>query len=316
MNKKFVKLFINIALCFYLILSFSACGKSSKKVTIVCTGFPQYDWTLQILGSKKDNFDVVYLLNGGVDLHNFQPTVTDISAIKKCDLFIYVGGESDEWAENALRDAANKDMLTLALLVAVEAVEEEAVVGMEEDDEDEVEYDEHVWLSLRNAQLLVNAITEAICELDPDNQIDYRTNAAAYNTALLNLDGEYERAVDDAPGNTVLFADRFPFRYLVDDYGLNYYAAFKGCSAETEASFETVQFLIGKVNILNLKVILVLETSDKALAQTVRSNSAAKNQTILVMHSCQSVTAGNIADGTTYLSVMTDNLDVLRQALS
>jgi zinc transport system substrate-binding protein len=199
--------------------------------------------------------------------------------------------------------------------------EEEVVEGMEageeeSEDEDEPEYDEHVWLSLKNAETLCNAITDALEEIDPANRDAYAANAASYLEKLAALDGKYQTVVDNAARKTVLFGDRFPFRYLVDDYGLSYYAAFVGCSAETEASFETISFLAGKVDELGLPCVLTIEGAQHKIAETIVQNSAAKNQSILTLNSMQSTTSADAVNGTTYLSVMESNLDVLKQALN
>ena len=180
----------------------------------------------------------------------------------------------------------------------------------------EKEYDEHVWLSLKNAETLCNAITDALEEIDPANKDAYATNAASYLEKLAALDGEYQTVVDNAARKTVLFGDRFPFRYLVDDYGLSYYAAFAGCSAETEASFETISFLAGKVDELRLPCVLTIEGAQHKIAETIVQNTAEKNQSILTLDSMQSTTSTDVANGTTYLSVMESNLDVLKQALN
>ena len=238
-------------------------------------------------------------------------------------MFIHVGGESDGWVEDALKEAANKDMQVINLLdvLGEQVKEEEVVEGMEaeeeeSEDEDEPEYDEHVWLSLKNAETICNAITDALEEIDPANKDAYAANAASYLEKLAALDGEYQTVVDNAARKTVLFGDRFPFRYLVDDYGLSYYAAFVGCSAETEASFETISFLAGKVDELGLPCVLTIEGAQHKIAETIVQNSAAKNQSILTLDSMQSTTSADAANGTTYLSVMESNLDVLKQALN
>ena len=184
-----------------------------------------------------------------------------------------------------------------------------------EEHEHEEEKDEHVWLSLKNAEVLVNAISKSLQELDPDNKDTYATNAAAYIEKLSALDGEYQAAVDAATYKTVLFGDRFPFRYLVDDYGLSYYAAFVGCSAETEASFETVSFLAKKVDELKLPCVLTIEGAQHKISETIVQNTAEKNQKVLTMDSMQSTTSKDVANGTTYLSVMEKNLSVLKEAL-
>ncbi len=187
--------------------------------------------------------------------------------------------------------------------------------GEEHEHEHEEEKDEHVWLSLKNAEVLVNAISNSLQELDPDNKDAYAANSEAYVKKLAALDADYQAAVDAAAYKTVLFGDRFPFRYLVDDYGLSYYAAFVGCSAETEASFETISFLAKKVDELKLPCVLTIEGAQHKIAETIVQNTAEKNQKILTMDSMQSTTSEDVANGTTYLSVMEKNLSVLKEAL-
>lgn len=473
---------------------------NDKKISIVATTFPQYDWVRQILGEEGKDVELTLLLDDGVDLHSYQPTMEDIAKISNCDMFLYVGGESDAWVDDALASATNKDMIVISLLEVLgdQAKEEEIVEGMEhthehgheeilpqdihdrtlsdwkgswttiektlesgelddyiadqalendvdfdaqksvyaqrwksdfaaltiadtsidfggasadykyigyklvesdqgdsvwygfeaenavgdapryvafsdhgtgethdhEDDHDELahyhmrygnegfealtaaedwsptffssdaegseiseamaghghddegELDEHVWLSLKNAQAICTYLSEKLGSLDSQNSAAYTANAKAYNAGLAGLDAAYQSAVDAAPCNVLLFGDRFPFRYLVDDYGLEYYAAFSGCSAETEASFETIVFLANKANELKLHDLMVIETSDQSIAKTIIENTQDKNQGILVMDSMQSVTAKDVSSGTTYLSVMENNLAVLKQALA
>ena len=320
----------------------SACSSGGKqpaaetgKLQIVTTIFPEYDWAMNILGDNPAKADVTMLLDTGVDLHSFQPTAADILKISTCDLFICVGGESDEWVDDALQEATNKDMIVINLLDALgDAVKEEEVIeGMQEEDHDhehedaedhdedhehvegEIEYDEHVWLSLKNAAVLVNSISDAIQRIDPDNVESYKMNTAAYVEKLNALDAEYRAAVSSASIRTLLFGDRFPFRYLVDDYGLSYYAAFVGCSAETEASFETITFLAQKVDELSLPAVMTIEGTDHRIAETIVQNTQTKDQQILTMDSMQSVTAKDAGNGTTYLSLMEKNLSVLKDAL-
>ena len=490
---------------FMLVGALAGCGKQNDtnqtdKLSIVTTIFPEYDWVREILGEKADNAEITMLLDNGVDLHSYQPTADDIVKISDCDLFVYVGGESDGWVKNALKSAANRNMKVINLLeVLGDSVKtEETVEGMQEDghdhghsheeqltendikdrtlsdfagawkslhpyllngdldkfcqhraeededssttkdtylekykaswqcdaekisisgntitftygdgktvsaeytyagyqpkrnDEGEIrsvryqfettsadapkyvqfndhghepgeaehfhiyfgndgfdalmsaktnpffvkdtlsvedildelmghdhgeEADEHVWLSLKNAKTLVGAISNALQEFDPDNKDTYATNAAAYIEKLSALDGAYQSAVDGAAHKTVLFGDRFPFRYLVDDYGLRYYAAFAGCSAETEASFETVSFLAKKVDELGLPCVLTIEGAQHRIAETIVQNTAGKKQKVLTMDSMQSTTSKDVANGATYLSVMEKNLSVLKEAL-
>ena len=299
-----------------------------QKLKIVTTIFPEYDWVREILGDKADNADLTMLLDNGVDLHSYQPTADDIIKISDCDLFIYVGGESDEWVNGALEEATNKDMKVINLLdVLGDSVKtEEVVEGMQETEHDhdhdegeehehEEEKDEHVWLSLKNAEVLVNAISNSLQELDPDNRDAYAANSEAYVKKLAALDADYQAAVDAATYKTVLFGDRFPFRYLVDDYGLSYYAAFAGCSAESEASFETISFLAKKVDELGLPCVLTIEGAQHRIAETIVENTANKDQKILTMDSMQSTTSNDVADGVIYLTVMENNLAVLKEAL-
>ena len=316
---------------FMLVAALAGCGKQNDtnqtdKLSIVTTIFPEYDWVREILGDKADNAEITMLLDNGVDLHSYQPTADDIVKISDCDLFIYVGGESDEWVEDALRNAANRNMKVINLLeVLGDSVKtEEIVEGMQEEEhehedaeehEHEEEADEHVWLSLKNAKMLVRVISKALQELDPDNKDIYAANADAYVKKLSALDAEYQAAVDAASNKTILFGDRFPFRYLVDDYGLRYYAAFVGCSAETEAGFETISFLAKRVDEWKLPCVLTIEGAQHKIAETVVRNTTAKNQRVLTMDSMQSTTSKDVKNGTTYLSVMEKNLSVLKEAL-
>ena len=295
-------------------------GEEDSKFKIVTTIFPIYDWVMNVLGDDPAGAEVTMLLNSGVDLHSFQPTAADIMKISTCDMFIYVGGESDEWVEDALKEATNKDMIVINLmdLMGDAAKEEEMVEGMQEeggDDEEGPEYDEHVWLSLRNASLLTNEISTAIQEMDPANADQYQANTAAFVEKLEALDEEYKAAVSGAQFNTLLFGDRFPFRYLADDYGLSYYAAFVGCSSETEASFATVTFLAQKMDELALPAVMTIEGTDQRIAETIIQSTETKDQEILTLDSMQAVTAKDVENGATYLSIMENNLSVLKDAL-
>lgn len=327
---------------------------NSNKISIVCTTFPQYDWVKNILGEEAEGFDVTLLLDNGVDMHSYQPTVKDIATAGSSDLFIYVGGESDTWVEDALKEAKNKDLKAINLMETLDnfVKEEEVVEGMQEERkslghsheksskekqeqtqkeshensqeingqkeaaDEEPEYDEHIWLSIRNAEIMVKNIEKAIEQLDSDNAKVYQTNAENYIKKLDTLDKQYANTIQNAKYKAILFGDRFPFRYMADDYDLKYYAAFAGCSAETMAGFETVTFLAKKADELRLPVILTIENSDGRIAEAVKSNTTKKNQKILAMNSLQSVTKEQLADGITYLQVMQENLSVLSEALN
>ena len=320
---------ISIILILLILIScLGACGngssKKNDKLKIVTTIFPEYDWTKTILGERGDDVELILLLGNGVDLHNYQPTAEDILNISTCDLLVYVGGESDKWIEYALKEVVNKDQVVINLLEVLgdKAKEEEVIEGMQEEEEDHEghaeegpEYDEHVWLSLRNAEIFIEAITNTLCDMDADNADTYKANAADYIGKLKSLDNDYTDAVQNARVKTLLFGDRFPFRYFVDDYGLSYYAAFAGCSAETEASFETVLFLASKLDELGLNAVLKIEGKDQRIAETIISNTRSKNQSVLTMDSMQGTTIEDVNNGVTYLSIMESNLEVLKEAL-
>ena len=296
-------------------------GTDTAKYSIVCTTFPQYDWLREIIGENADSFSLMLLLDKGGDLHSYQPTAESIARISSADMFVYVGGESDTWVEDALKGAVNKDMRVVNLMDLLGGMvkEEELVEGMqcyEEAEHEETEYDEHVWLSLKNAAYLTGALSETLQELDAEHAQEYAANAAAYIESLNALDREYADAVKQSEKKTILFGDRFPFRYLTEDYGINYYAAFAGCSTETDASFETVTFLSGKVDELGLHTILTIEGSDQKIAEIIRENTHGKNQQIQTVNSLQSVTAKEIQDGFTYLKTMRENYEVLKNALN
>ena len=302
--------------------------KNNNTLKVVTTIFPEYDWAREILGDKAANVELTLLLGNGVDLHSYQPSIQDIAKISTADIFIYVGGESDGWVKDALKNATNKNMKVINLMETLgdkvkaeevkegmQAEEEEEHEHHHHDDEDEVEYDEHVWLSLRNAKILCAEIATALSEKDAANAAAYKSNLAAYSARLDALDAKYTAAVKAANKNTILFGDRFPFRYLVDDYGLDYFAAFVGCSAETEASFETVIFLSKKVDELGLNTVLKIESGDGKIARTIIQNTKKKNARVLTLDSIQSTTAKQAKAGTTYFKIMEENLAVLAEAL-
>lgn len=303
-----------------LTLLLAGCGQkqSSQKLQIVAAIFPEYDWVRQIVGDD-DSVELTLLVDDGVDPHSFQPAVSDMVTAANCDLLIYGGGESDQWLTKLEATNPNRETLVLLPLLGEQAHQEEVVEGMEAHEEDEpegdAEMDEHVWLSLRNASFFCQAITDALCDLNPGKADEYRANLAAYQQQLNALDVEYQQAVSAASQHTIVVCDRFPFRYLVEDYGLSYYAAFPGCSAETGASFETVVFLSNKVKELNLSALLVTESSDGRMAKTVAENAGNEQMPVLTLNSMQSVSAEQ-AKALRYLSVMTENLTVLQQALS
>lgn len=496
--KKYISIFLTIMIALLCLFGCSnITSQQNEKLQIVTTIFPAYDWVKEVLGGNTDYAELTLLLDNGVDLHSYQPTADDLIKISTCDMFIYVGGESDRWVEDALKNATNKDMVVINLMETLgdSVKEEEMVEGMQEtehhhsheesfadedvkdrilsefdgvwkslyplllngdldeycehkaeEDEDnattketyiekykkswasdtneisidgntitftyedgntrsaeytyagynvkksdsgsmsvryqfqtesndapkyvqfndhgfkpgKVEHfhiyfgddsfealmdsktnpyfvpstftteevlgslmehsheghsDEHVWLSLKNAKVLCQAIAAKIAEVDPEHKDGYSANMEAYIAKLSELDAKYKVVVDNATKKTVLFGDRFPFRYLVDDYNLDYYAAFSGCSAETEASFETIIFLSNRIDDLGLNTVLTIDDTQHKIAETIVSNTKSKNQQVLIMDSMQSTTSNDVNNGTTYLSIMEGNLEVLKYAL-
>ena len=322
-------------------------------IQIVATIFPEYDWVMNILGDNPAKADVSLLMDSGTDLHSYQPTTKDILTVSGCDLFIFVGGESDAWIQDALAEAVNPDMITVNLLDVLgdQVKAEESVEGMQTDAHghawadtgtqdagsdgqgaetdgsagtgedgapggDDAEPDEHVWLSLRNAAVLCEAIEAAIEELDPAHRDLYSANLKDYLEQLQTLDEEYRQVTEDAPLKTLLFGDRFPFLYLTKDYSLRYYAAFSGCFAEAEASFETILFLSEKVDELGLPAVCIIDGSSQNLAESIIRNTKHRNQKILTLNSMQSVTAKDVKAGASYTGIMEKNCRVLKEALN
>lgn len=320
--------FIPALLCLTMTAPFAAgCAessvspKSSDKISVVCTIFPQYDWAKQVIGDN-DNIDLTLLVDNGTDFHSYQPGTDDIVTISTCDVLVYIGGTADSWIEDALANSANPDMVKLNLteIMGGSLKTETCINGEEEHDHDhgheEAAYDEHVWLSLKNAMLFTNAISSAMCTVDGENAETYQANAQSYFTKLQETDAEFTETVQNAKRQVLLFGDRFPFRYLTDDYGLTCYAAFPGCSAETEASFETIVFLAGKMDEHQLPAVCTIDGSNSNIADAVISNTADKNQKILKLNSMQSVRREDIDSNITYLSIMEENLAVLSEALN
>ncbi len=329
---------------------------STIKKSIVVTTFPTYDWINKILGDNSSDFEVLLLTDSGIDMHNYQPSTADIATILNSDLFIYNGGDSDAWAEDVVAQMNTSDAVTINIMqkIANSLKEEEFVEGMEHDheeheyedheheehedhdhedhdheeheheDEDhdhedhdhEGVYDEHVWLSLKNAMQICGELSLAVQSLDPENSTTYIANTENYINQLKTLEEKFETELLDTNKDTLIFADRFPFRYLVDDYDISYYAAFSGCSAETEASFETVVFLTDKLNELQLEELIIIDGENDSIAKTVIQNSSLKNTKILTLNSLQAISTQEINEGATYLTLMEQNLQILIEALN
>lgn len=311
--KKFVSIILCAALCMILMCSCGSTTVNDDGLKIVCTAFPQYDYVKNILGSEEG---LSLLLDDGADLHSYEPTAADIIEIGSADLFIHIGGISDAWVEGALKSANSDTLRTVALMDLVETYEVDYVAGMEKEDHDhdeEHEKDEHIWLSLRNSAEITRILCNIICEIDSANAEKYKTNAENYINSLNTLDNEYKAVIESAKRKTLLFADRFPFRYLIEDYSLEYHAAFSGCSSESEASFQTMAFLIDKTKELDLPAVIIIEGSDGSIAEMICNETGAKT---LTLDSCQSVSSADIESGTNYLDIMKNNLEILKEALN
>ncbi|MBQ7995612.1 MAG: zinc ABC transporter substrate-binding protein [Bacilli bacterium] len=303
-----------------LLLASCFSNETEGRINIVCTIFPEQEWVSAICeGVEGINVDLI--LKGASDVHSYQPSVNDIAKIVKSDLFVYVGGESDEWAERVVNENNLGEEKTYDLLESLgeRRKEEEEKEGMEEDEkehehehEEGEEYDEHVWNSLQNASIFVQDIATKLSLIDPENKDIYLANAKEYIASINALDATYKSLLSNPPHDTLVFADRYPFLYLLNDYGLDYYAAFKGCSTDTNASFETVIFLAKKVDELGLDNIIITSSSDGRVASSVKTNTKTKDQKILVMDSLET----KPQKGGTYLSIMKDNLDILVEASS
>lgn len=285
------------------------------KLSIVTTIFPPYDFARKIGG---ENVEVTMLLAPGVESHSYEPTPQDIIQINESDLFIYVGGESDAWVEG-ITDSLDQSVKTLTLMNCVDVVEEEHVEGMETEEshdhskvEIDEEYDEHVWTSPKNAKLIVAKLREKLCEIDESHSKFYEENEKAYTQQLEELDQAYETVVENSVRRELIFGDRFPFRYLVDAYGLSYYAAFPGCSSETEPSAATVAFLTEKVREEQIPVVLYLELSNHKIADAIAETTGTSTA---MLHSCHNISKDEVTAGVTYLSLMEQNLEVLKGAL-
>jgi zinc transport system substrate-binding protein len=299
----FVALILSVTLI--LSISLSSCSNSnnytnsdsSEKPTIVCTGFAEYDWIRNILGENLEDWNLIRLNDNGVDMHSYQPTAEDMVDIANSDLVVYAGGESEEWIETAMEKGGTFSGIEYGLV-------ENGVA---------IENDEHIWLSPKQAIVFCQELTDIISNIDEEHKTQYEANCEAYVKKLENLDSQYAQLLSDCSENLIICADRFPFRYLVKDYGLEYAAAFTGCEAETEADFDTVIMLSDKLKNGNINTVFVCEGSDTSLAETIIKNSGKENVKVLVLNSIQSVNAKD--KDTSYIKIMEENLEVLKEAL-
>jgi ABC-type metal ion transport system, periplasmic component/surface adhesin len=335
--KKLISIMLSLCFLFGIL---SGCSrndvyiKSSDKISIIATIFAPYDFIREIAGQHAE---VTMLLPPGTESHSYEPTPQDIIKIQNCDVFVYVGGDSDSWVQKILESMDTSGMRIIKLMDFVDVVEEEIVEGMEvvehSDDDDynhegaedkdnehsnehtednNHEYDEHVWTSPKNAKVIVQKISDVFCEIDANNSNIYKENTTSYLAKLNDLDLKFQEVVNSAKHRTLIFGDRFPFRYFADVYGLEYFAAFPGCSTETEASAATVAFLIDKVKSENIPVVFHAELSNKKMANTISEETGAK---VLLLHACHNITKDEMEKNTSYLELMYQNVENLKEAL-
>ena len=307
-----MKRIITLLLCIALVLCALACAApkpDSDRPTVICTIFPQYDFVRQIAG---DRVNLVMLSKPGAEVHGFDPSLSEMSMILDCDLFVYVGGETDRWVDDLLHKNG-RDLNAVALVDLCETVDEECVPGMQGTAEEEPEADEHVWTSPGNAIRIVEGLTDALCALLPDEADAMRANAAAYRKELTALDADFRAVMQDAKRTTVVFAERFPFRYLCDELGLTYYAALPGCSSNEEVALSTVSFLIDRVNEEHLPGVFYIEFSDQRIANTIAKATGCETW---LLHSCHNVSREDFDAGVTYLDLMRQNLIGIKKAVN
>lgn len=324
-----IKRILCIILTLFLCVSLFSCDIQKiecGKIKILCTLFPQYDW-LRNITKGSEYVDVSLLITNGADPHSYQPTAQDIMNISTCDAIVFVGGDSDTWVQKAIERSKNQTLKSIALtkldgitlqnISASSHSHAEGEHAHEHEGHSHGTVDEHLYLSLHNAITATEALCDVICEIDPDGKELYETNTKEYIDKLSTLDSSFKEDLKQSTNEDafMLFADRFPFVYLLSDYGISYAAAFEGCSTDASASFDTVIRLIKEADEHNAKYIAVTETSNKALANTVISSTKTKDQKIITLNSMQSVTKKQIENGMTYLSIMESNLDLVRTAI-
>ena len=309
--KKVLVIILVLCTCFMV-----GCGKekNSTKYNIISTSFAGYDFARAVI-KGVDDISVDMLLKPGAETHDFEPTPQDIIDIQNSDIFIYVGGESDSWIDDVLKDIDTSKTKIIRLMDLVDLYEEEITEGMEsnEEDEEDAEYDEHIWTSPINAIKMVNKIKEEIFLIDEDNKEEYDKNANNYINELNNIDSQIREVVDNAIRRELVFGDRFPLRYFTEEYGLTYHAAFPGCSEQTEASAKTITYLINYVKDNNIPVVFYIELSNGKIAKTIAEETSAK---VLEFNAVHNISKKDFDDGLTYVDYMKKNIEVLKEALN
>ena len=303
-------LFLALLISVNLTACTSKLSSENEKINIVCTVFPQYDFVREI---AEDYVNLTMLLPPGSEAHSFEPTPKDIITIQDSDLFIMIGGESEEWADKIVNSNDELNTEVIRLIDSVDTVEEETKEGMDAEDTHHESIDEHIWTSPENAIIMVNEICDALCRVDDANSEVYRQNAENYISELERLNIEFKNTVNNGKRNTLIFADRFPFRYLTDSIGLDYYAAFPGCSSKTEPSASTIAFLIDKINTEGIPYVFCVDYGDTRIADSIKKETGTE---ILRMYSCHIITKDEFESGEGYVSLMKKNISALKEALN
>ncbi len=307
-NKKILFIFILFIFAFF----FTGCMKKSNesRITIVTTNFPSYDF-VRAITKDVDGVEVTMLIKPGSEVHDFEPTPQDIIKIEKSDLFIYNGGDSDSWIKDIINDIDLDKTKIIKMMDLIELVKEEVVYGMEGEEEDE--YDEHIWTNPKNAIEIIEKIYESIIEIDKDNKETYYNNKEKYIKEIKDIDIEIRNLVESSKRREIVFGDRFPIKYFTDEYELEYYAAFKGCSEQSEASAKTISFLISVVKNDKIPVVFHIELSNGKIAETIAKETGAK---VLEYHTAHNISNDDFKKGITYVDIMNKNIEALRIALN
>ena len=311
---KYIKYLFLIIICVFVFTGCKVNKNTVNKKTIIVTNFPCYDFARAI--TKDTDIEVKMLLKPGAEIHDFDPTPQDIINIQKSGMFIYVGGESDKWVDDALKNINKDEVKIVKLMDLVELKEEEIVEGMEsdeEEDEEETEYDEHIWTSPMNALIITRKLKDEIIKLDENNKDKYESNASDYLAKLTQLDIDIRNVLRNSKRKELIFGDRFPLRYFVDEYNLKYYAAFPGCSGQTEASAKTISYLVDKVKKDKIPFIFHIELSNGKIAETIAKET---NTKVLEFHSLHNISQEDFDAGLTYIDLMNKNIENLKEALN
>lgn len=319
-----IKKATTIVLCSALIMSVTACSENKRgnddngKLKIVTTVFPPYDFAKQIAGDKAD---IKMLLPVGTETHHYDPTPSDMIAVKDCDVFIYIGGSNEEWTEKILSDTDREKVKVVKLIEHIDDLSPSIAnsghshEGEEHSDEhghNENDYDQHIWTSPKNAKIMLGAICDAICEADAENSESYRESKQKYENEITALQNDFKAAADITGEKMLVFADKFPFTYFAKEFGFTCLAAFSSCSDESEPSAATVAMIIDEVKIHKIPAVFYLKFSSKKVADNICNETGAE---AYPLHTCHNVSKDEFEKGESYVSLMRQNLQSIEKAL-